>query len=278
MASRPSKPSRFTTVDGPDARGYPSRRDFLGATAAAAGLVAASCSPQQPAAPAQPASPEGSARTAPPADLVGDGRKRRILLRGGVVLSLDPMVGDFGFPRSNPSTLLREQGDGELEPYFNFAPGFIDWQAHIESVSDYWSHVLLYADMIGMPLIGWAMLSAGGYPVAVSKSIILPAIMPHDLRLYAVLRLAHTVIAIAFFALILAHLAAALMHGMIRRDVPSDHRINTRSRWPHHQNPRIIRTHHIIDPVIDIRTLCHELHRLSITDGRRIRRHRHLLL
>jgi cytochrome b561 len=80
------------------------------------------------------------------------------------------------------------------------------------------SHVLLYAAMIGMPLIGWAMLSAGGYPVAVSKSIILPAIMPHDLRLYAVLRLAHTVIAIAFFALILAHLAAALMHGMIRRD------------------------------------------------------------
>ena len=35
--------------------------------------------------------------------------------------------------------------DALLEPYFNFAPGFIDWQAHIESVSDYWSHVLLYA-------------------------------------------------------------------------------------------------------------------------------------
>jgi hypothetical protein len=29
------------------------------------------------------------------ADLVGDGSKRRILLRGGVVLSLDPKVGDF---------------------------------------------------------------------------------------------------------------------------------------------------------------------------------------
>ena len=30
-----------------------------------------------------------------PQDLVGDGRKRRILLRGGVVLTLDRKVGDF---------------------------------------------------------------------------------------------------------------------------------------------------------------------------------------
>jgi cytosine/adenosine deaminase-related metal-dependent hydrolase len=31
----------------------------------------------------------------PSSDLVGDGRKRRMLLRGGIVLSLDPRVGDF---------------------------------------------------------------------------------------------------------------------------------------------------------------------------------------
>lgn len=35
--------------------------------------------------------------------------------------------------------------DDLLEPYFNFGPGFIDWQAHIGSVADYWCHVLLYA-------------------------------------------------------------------------------------------------------------------------------------
>ncbi|MEP1123582.1 MAG: DUF1971 domain-containing protein [Ilumatobacter sp.] len=35
--------------------------------------------------------------------------------------------------------------DELLEPYFDFEPGFIDWQAHIESVTDYWCHVLLYA-------------------------------------------------------------------------------------------------------------------------------------
>jgi hypothetical protein len=40
----------------------------------------------------------GELRSATPSDLqglVGDGRQRRILLRGGVVLSLDPKVGDF---------------------------------------------------------------------------------------------------------------------------------------------------------------------------------------
>ncbi len=35
--------------------------------------------------------------------------------------------------------------DDLLKPYFDFGPGFIDWQAHIRAVTDYWSHVLLYA-------------------------------------------------------------------------------------------------------------------------------------
>lgn len=35
--------------------------------------------------------------------------------------------------------------DALLQPYFDFGPGFIDWQAHIRTVTDYWCHVLLYA-------------------------------------------------------------------------------------------------------------------------------------
>ena len=80
------------------------------------------------------------------------------------------------------------------------------------------SHVLLYAAMFALPLIGWGMLSAGGYPVVLTRATVLPPILPHDLRLYAVLRFAHTWIALALFGLILLHLAAALMHGLIRRD------------------------------------------------------------
>jgi 5-methylthioadenosine/S-adenosylhomocysteine deaminase len=68
------------------ARSAPSRREFL--AAGAAGLAGASLAPPQIA----------GLRSAAPADLqglIGDARRRRILLRGGVVLSLDPAVGDF---------------------------------------------------------------------------------------------------------------------------------------------------------------------------------------
>ena len=39
----------------------------------------------------------------------------------------------------------------------------------------YLSHYALYALMIAMPLIGWAMLSAADYPVVLWPSVWLPA-------------------------------------------------------------------------------------------------------
>ena len=80
------------------------------------------------------------------------------------------------------------------------------------------SHILLYALMIAMPLIGWAMQSAGGYPVQLWKGLVLFPILPHDIQLYGWLRCAHGLLAYAFFLLILAHLGAALFHALIRRD------------------------------------------------------------
>jgi hypothetical protein len=75
-----------------------SRRDFI--RAGAAGLAATTiptvaCSRASNTASA--GQPQGL-RSATPEDLqglVGDGRRRRILLRGGVVFSLNPRVGDF---------------------------------------------------------------------------------------------------------------------------------------------------------------------------------------
>lgn len=80
------------------------------------------------------------------------------------------------------------------------------------------SHVVLYGLLIAMPLIGWGMLSAGGYPVVILGSFHLPQILPHDDRLHAILRTAHTFLAYLFFATILLHIAAALFHALIRRD------------------------------------------------------------
>jgi cytochrome b561 len=88
------------------------------------------------------------------------------------------------------------------------------WQKALATLS----HWLLYGLMIVLPLIGWAMLSAGGYPIQVFGVVHLPAILPHDVALFAVLRTAHTVLAVLLFATFLAHLGAALFHGLVRRD------------------------------------------------------------
>ncbi len=80
------------------------------------------------------------------------------------------------------------------------------------------SHYLLYALMIAMPLIGWAMLSAGGYPIVLLGGIQLPPIVPAGDELHARLWNAHRYLAFLFFAVVLMHLAAALFHGLVRRD------------------------------------------------------------
>jgi cytochrome b561 len=80
------------------------------------------------------------------------------------------------------------------------------------------SHILLYLAMIGLPLIGWAMLSAGSYPVRLGAGLVLPPILPPDALAFGRLRQLHALAAFAFFALILGHLTVALVHGFVRRD------------------------------------------------------------
>lgn len=88
------------------------------------------------------------------------------------------------------------------------------WQARAARLS----HWLLYALMLAMPLIGWAMLSAGGYPIVLWQGLHLPPIVPHTPLLYAALRTAHGVLAYVLFATVLAHVGAALFHLWVRRD------------------------------------------------------------
>lgn len=80
------------------------------------------------------------------------------------------------------------------------------------------SHLLLYTLMLVLPLVGWGMLSAASYPVVLYGSLQLPPILPHNLAIYAFLRNLHTYLAYLLFATFLAHLGAALLHGLIRQD------------------------------------------------------------
>jgi cytochrome b561 len=88
----------------------------------------------------------------------------------------------------------------------------------LQKLAAHASHWLLYLLMLAMPLIGWAMLSAGGYPVMLSESLRLPPIFPTSSTAFAILRHLHAWLAMLLFLTFLAHMAAALYHGLIRRD------------------------------------------------------------
>jgi cytochrome b561 len=80
------------------------------------------------------------------------------------------------------------------------------------------SHYVLYALMIAMPLLGWAMLSAANFPIVLLGGIRLPAIVAPNNQLHTLLWNAHHYLAFAFFAVFLLHMAAALFHALVRRD------------------------------------------------------------
>ena len=79
------------------------------------------------------------------------------------------------------------------------------------------SHVAFYVLMFALPLLGWSMLSAADYPV-VMLGVHLPPIAPVDPSLHSTMWNAHRFLALAFFALILVHLAAGLYHALVRKD------------------------------------------------------------
>ena len=81
-----------------------------------------------------------------------------------------------------------------------------------------WSEYTLYALMFALPLVGWAMLSAARYPIAMWGSWHLPPLLPHSAWLYALLRKVHTFLAYLLFAMFLAHLSAVLFHTLVKRD------------------------------------------------------------
>jgi cytochrome b561 len=80
------------------------------------------------------------------------------------------------------------------------------------------SESLLYTLFFALPLVGWAMLSAGHYPIVMFGAVHLPPIMPARPELYATLRKTHTLLAYLLFLTFLAHMSAVLFHTLILRD------------------------------------------------------------
>jgi cytochrome b561 len=79
------------------------------------------------------------------------------------------------------------------------------------------SEVSMYAALLAQPMVGWAMLAAAGVPVVIGP-LRLPAIVPVDTNLYALLRNGHSLIAYALVVLVAAHVSAVLLHTLTLRD------------------------------------------------------------
>jgi len=97
-------------------------------------------------------------------------------------------------------------------------PPFLATMSRTERCIASWSEYLLYALLLVQPLVGWAMLSAARFPIAMGGPFHLPGIAPHNLDLYGVLRECHTVFAYLLFLAFTAHVLAVLFHTLVLRD------------------------------------------------------------
>lgn len=89
-----------------------------------------------------------------------------------------------------------------------------NWQVRSSQLS----HIGLYALMIGMPLSGYLMVSFSGRVPEFFGFITLPTWFTSDLASYGLFRSLHGWGAVLFVGLIIVHVAAALHHGLIKRD------------------------------------------------------------
>ena len=88
------------------------------------------------------------------------------------------------------------------------------WQARVA----HGVHALLYLTFFAVPLSGWAMSSAKGFPIVWFGVLPLPDFVPKDRELGELLTTVHAALAYGLAALVLAHVAGALKHHFIHRD------------------------------------------------------------
>lgn len=80
------------------------------------------------------------------------------------------------------------------------------------------THTLLYALLFAVPLAGWTMSSARGFPVSWFGLFTLPDLVPKNKMLYEVLVTTHGVLAWTLGVVAIIHMLAALKHHFVLKD------------------------------------------------------------
>jgi cytochrome b561 len=89
-----------------------------------------------------------------------------------------------------------------------------DWQKVVAR----FVHLTFYALMFALPISGWLMSSASGFPVSFLGLFELPDLIRRDDYLFQVFVAVHKCLAYTLAALIVIHAGAALRHHVIFRD------------------------------------------------------------
>ena len=87
-----------------------------------------------------------------------------------------------------------------------------------ERVLAHSNHVLLYLLLFAMPLSGWMMSSARGFPVSWFGFFTLPDLVPKNKSLYEALLTTHQTLAWVLAVVVTLHVAAAFKHHFWLRD------------------------------------------------------------
>jgi cytochrome b561 len=101
-----------------------------------------------------------------------------------------------------------------LNPTPALPPTLKTWEVSLARLT----HVLLYVVLFAMPLSGWLMSSARGFPVSWFGFFQLPDLVSKDKPLYNALVSTHICLSYVLYAVVALHVAAALKHHFVLRD------------------------------------------------------------
>jgi cytochrome b561 len=87
-----------------------------------------------------------------------------------------------------------------------------------ERVLANFTHAALYILLFAMPLSGWMMSSARGFPVSWFGWVQLPDFVPKNKALYDAMLETHEVLAITLGLVVFLHIAAAVKHHVVLKD------------------------------------------------------------
>lgn len=100
----------------------------------------------------------------------------------------------------------------------NPTPGLPDTLRSYERGLAHFTHAALYVLLFAMPLSGWLMSSARGFPVSWFGVYQLPDLVPKNTTLYNAMVETHWVLVWVLAAVVLLHVAAALKHHFMLKD------------------------------------------------------------